>query len=187
MKTNKTLVRRIILSVFSVFLICALLFGIRTAYQSKRHKYVSTIESITVYPHTENAQIYRVEIKGTLQNWFYDNTVHENVTLIGYYGGGEPMYSRFESVSNTLTVSKEKSDFSVILDVDASAKTWGDIESFIRGWSFQLSDESENPAAKQAFFVADFDDVPIVFAEAKSVSNSLLETDTSHSAEIRTT
>ena len=181
MKTKKTLVRRIILSVFSVCLLCALLFGIRTVYQSKRHRCVSTVESITVYPHAENENIYRVEIKGTLKNWFYDNTVHENVTLVGYYGGGEPKYSRFESASDTLTVSKEKSDFSVILDVDASSKVWGDMESFVRCWQFRLSDESENPATKQAFFVEDFDDVPIVFAEAKPVSNSLLDTDTPHS------
>lgn len=180
MKKKKTLVRRIILSVFSILLICAFLFGIRTAYQSKRHRCVSTVESITAYPHAENPQIYRVEIKGTLQNWFYDNTVHENVTLIGYYGGGEPMFNIFESASDTLTVSKDKSDFSVILDVDTSSKNWGDIESFVRGWQFHLSDESENPATKQAFFVKDFEDVSIVFEEPKSVLNCLLETDTPH-------
>lgn len=177
MKVNKPLIRRTVLSVFSIFLIFALFFGAWTAYQSKRHSCVSSVESITAsYPYSDNAEICRVEIKGTLKNWFYDNTVHENVTLLGDYGGGEPMYSRYAVQSNTLTVSKEEAEFLIVLDVDTATKNWGDLEAFVRGWRFRLSDASEVQSERQAVFVADFENVPLLFEiDTPTAASSLLK------------
>lgn len=169
-KNSKTKIA--LISFSSILLICAICIGLWTAYWSQRHLFVSNVDSITAYQFENNENCYRFEIRGTMKNWYYDFKTYENIALVGDAPGGEPMYFKESTIYEPITVSKKASNFLIILDVDESTYNWGNgLEENVHSWLFYCPEISDS---RYALFMADFKDVPVIWAEPRQVTNSLL-------------
>ncbi len=148
-------------------------FAAFTMYWSTWHGFVSHVDAIIAYPYEQDEDCYRFEIQGTIQSWFYDSQIYENVTLSGRESGGETRYWNTGSRSNVLTISRTKSEFLIILDVDTSSYNWGpDIDDYIFDWRFFI--EGQDNHGKYALFMNDFRNVHISWQEPQKVTDPLL-------------
>lgn len=196
--TDKKL--RISKKFISLILIIAIIFGtlfsVFCCYWHRNHKLLYHVYSITAYQYENNPNLYRVEIKGSVKAWFFDNNKYKDVEIAGPTSGGEPKFWSACASSEKIDISRKRTKFTIKYDIDSTTsnnfyifgendeytddeKTYSDYseKEYIYSEFFTPYSENEDYDLDYSLYMNDFRYIPVKWTESKTVTDSLLETE----------
>lgn len=181
LKFNKKfiIVPIIVIITVAIAFICICFIG----YEGCRLRY--DVNSITAFEYENNPDCYRIQVKGTVKTWFFDDKTYESVTIGGPYIEGEPiLYSAADS--EPINISKEKTEFAMTYDIDMANGVYtfenddtstrkARVEEWFYEQCFVTSIDNPGYEKEYALYGRDYINIPFEWQESQTVTDNLLE------------